>query len=100
MTWNSGASITPPNQSRPLVDPTKPNAMSAPRLPRVVFDLMHPPQTPPGDAHPLIWQLSLALREDHTKTDEDGRCATCDEVAPCWYYQLSLRGLMCAVEDR
>lgn len=65
-------------------------------MPHLIWDPEFPPEEPPDDADPLVWRLAYGLRGDHCRAD-DGRCAACQEPAPCRLLTVALRGLVLAV---
>lgn len=62
----------------------------------LLWDPEHPPVEPPAGADPLIWRLSISLRDDHAKVDADGFCATCREFSPCPMLGTAVEGLVLA----
>lgn len=66
-------------------------------MPKLLFDLLQPPAEPPSGAHQLIWQLSIALRDDHATLDPEGLCRACGEQAPCTNAVVALKGLLLAM---
>jgi hypothetical protein len=62
----------------------------------LTFNILHAPSDPPPGVDGLIWNLSIALRDEHIEMDENGCCKTCKEVAPCRLTGVARKGLLLA----
>jgi hypothetical protein len=66
-------------------------------VPHIDWDTEDPPTEPPCGADPLIWRLSLSLREDHLGYDAGGLCLSCRGRWPCRMRIAAEQGLVLAV---
>jgi hypothetical protein len=66
-------------------------------VPHIDWDTEDPPAEPPCGADPLIWRLSLSLRQDHLGYDSEGSCLACRGRWPCRMRIAAEQGLVLAV---